>query len=408
MITKIEITNYRSCLHCAFDLQPHLSVLIGPNSSGKTNILNALLLLRKLTEEESRYHYQMDEPTGKSKLKVFFNIKGKKAILTAIVGTYTDENNNDVVVISRQSWYMKDFTGSAKRLNMPLSFVRSFGEYKTDQNKLIYLSRWSYMRSHANIRKLPENVLKAFHMISRFSSEMSYYSASQFTNPGQCPISFEIETEGKRSRGLRLRGHAKFLYDLFMAFKDKSSNYKQFFEIIGPSGIGLVQNIEFKEMVTSSVEYLVKSGGRVQKRTREKILVIPQFTIGKQELSPNQLSEGTFKTITLLFYLVTEASSILLIEEPEVCVHHGLLSSIVELIKDYSSNKQIVLSTHSDFVLDHVSPENVYKVSSKPKEGTKVKHITKTMSKRELDALKTYLQTEGNLGEYWKYGALES
>jgi predicted ATPase len=136
-------------------------------------------------------------------------------------------------------------------------------------------------------------------------------------------------------------------------------------------------------------------------------LVIPQFTIGKHELSPNQLSEGTFKTITLLFYLVTEASSILLVEEPEVCVHHGLLSSIIELIKTYSLGKQIVVSTHSDFVLDEVSPENVYKVSSTPEQGTKVSHIPKSMSQRELTALRKYLNTEGNLGEYWKHGALE-
>ena len=137
------------------------------------------------------------------------------------------------------------------------------------------------------------------------------------------------------------------------------------------------------------------------------MLIVPQFTIGKHELSPNQLSEGTFKTITWLFYLVTEASSILLLEEPEVCVHHGLLSSIIELIKIYSRDKQIVVSTHSDFVLDHVAPENVYRVSITNQNGTKVDNIPKSMSRREFAALKEYMDKEGNLGEYWKHGALE-
>ena len=139
----------------------------------------------------------------------------------------------------------------------------------------------------------------------------------------------------------------------------------------------------------------------------EKILVIPQFNIGKNELSPNQLSEGTFKTITLLFYLITEASKVLLVEEPEVCVHHGLLSSIIELIKTYSRDKQIVLSTHSDFVLDEVNPENVYKVTNLPLKGTKVSHVPKSMSRLELAALREYLEVEGNLGEYWRHGGLE-
>lgn len=145
----------------------------------------------------------------------------------------------------------------------------------------------------------------------------------------------------------------------------------------------------------------------MRQEKKEKILVIPQFIIGRNELSPSQLSEGTFKTITLLFYLTTEKSSALLIEEPEVCVHHGLLSSIVELIKIYSGDKQIILSTHSDFVLDQVEPRNVYKVTRDKNEGTVVAPIEKSMSAAELSALKYYLQAEGNLGEYWRHGGLE-
>jgi len=121
-------------------------------------------------------------------------------------------------------------------------------------------------------------------------------------------------------------------------------------------------------------------------------------------LSPNQLSEGTFKTLALLFHVITEDSTLLLIEEPEVCVHHGLLASILELVKSYSSQKQMILSTHSDYVLDRVKPENVYRVTHGAEEGTVVRHIRKTMTVREFAALRQYLETEGNLGEYWREG----
>lgn len=404
MLTRIDIDDYRSCLHCSFKLQPHLSVLIGPNSSGKTNIMNALLLLRRLTVERPPHYYEEEERSAaQSKLKAWFDVDGKKAILTAVVQTYTDENNNDVVVSSRQQWYMKDFTGSMKRIKLPL-WILNRGDYLYAR-QFAYNQRRFFLEYHTS--RVPDQVLKPLTLITRFLSEMRYYSASQFTNPGNCPVSFEIEKEGQRSRGLSLYGHNKFLFDLYTEYKAGSSGYQQFFEIIGPDGITLIDNISFQEIITSSVDYLVRSGGRVREKKRNKVLIVPRFTIGKQELSPNQLSEGTFKTITLLFYLVTEVSSILLIEEPEVCVHHGLLSSIIELIKTYSRDKEIILSTHSDFVLDHVSPANVYKVSRTRKEGTKVTHIPKSMSRLELKALKEYLETEGNLGEYWKHGALE-
>lgn len=268
--------------------------------------------------------------------------------------------------------------------------------------------RQRYVLGRRSRFEVPDKVIKPVRAIVDTLREMRYYSASQFTTPADCPVSFEIEKEGKRSRGIRLRRHAKFLFDLYTSWKSaETSAYLQFFEIVGPKGIGLIDDIIFKEIPTSSIEYSVRSGGRVIQHKREKILIVPQFRIANNELSPNQLSEGTFKTITLLFYLVTEASQLLLIEEPEVCVHHGLLSSIIELIKTYSVDKQIVVSTHSDFVLDKVDPENVYSVTKSPDTGTNVAHITKAMSRRELSALRLYLETEGNLGEYWRHGGLE-
>jgi predicted ATPase len=169
----------------------------------------------------------------------------------------------------------------------------------------------------------------------------------------------------------------------------------------------LVDKITFREIRTSSTEYSVQVGGKIERRRAEKVLVIPQFRRGKNILSPNQLSEGTFKTLALLFYIITEESTALLLEEPEVCVHQGLLSSILELIKKYSMEKQMIVSTHSDYVLDHVKPENVLSVKADPVDGTVVRHLRKTMSKKEYEALRYYLGHEGNLGEYWREGGLE-
>ncbi len=407
MIKKMHIQDYRSCLDTTFTWDPHLSVLIGPNASGKTNVMNAALLLKKLTEEEESYSSPDGPPTAECGLKVWFEMEGKTAILTAKIHTYTDEGNNDVVVSSRQQWYLRDFSGSGKRSKIPLWLVKHLGQGEHFPRRFRYFSSKGFLKQQEIRLDKPEATRKPLVAILGHLSGMRYYSASQFTNPSNCPVSFEIESEGTRSRGFGLSGHAKFLFDLYSAFKPESEGYRQFFDIIGPDGIGLVDEIKFQNIVTSSIEYSVRSGGKVRKRKRRKSLIIPQFKVGKHELSPNQLSEGTFKTITLLFYLVTETSSILLVEEPEVCVHHGLLSSIMELIKTYSVGKQIIVSTHSDFVLDQVSPERVHSISRRSDVGTKVKHITKSMSRQELLALRDYLDTEGNLGEYWRHGALE-
>ncbi len=408
MIKNVEIKNYRSCLNTSFDLHPELSVLIGPNSSGKTNILNALLILKKLTSEHHRPRVDTADSTSQSELKITFDVEGKKAIFTVIADLYTDENNDDDIVSSKEDWYLKDFTGNRKRIKTPLWFIREL----LSKEQGVHLYRYAnYFRRDRNVNPqlltLPSSTREPLSMIAEELSQIRYYSATQFTNPSKCPVSFEVEKEGTYKRFYSDTIHTRFLRNLYNCRNSDISSYNQFFDIIGPNGIGLIDNIEFKEMLTSSIEYSVRSGGKVLQKKKEKILVIPQFHIGKNALSPNQLSEGTFKTITLLFYLTTETSKILMIEEPEVCVHHGLLSSIIELIKIYSRSRQILISTHSDFLLDEVQPENVYKVINTPENGTTISHITKSMSSSELKALHEYLQKEGNLGEYWRHGGIE-
>src|SRR3972149_267582 len=104
MISNIYIKDYRSCLSTTFELHPNLSVLIGPNSAGKTNILNSLLLLKRLVDEEEFFHERDMTPTGQCGLKVWFDIGGKKIVLNASVDIFTDDSNCDVVVSSNQYW----------------------------------------------------------------------------------------------------------------------------------------------------------------------------------------------------------------------------------------------------------------------------------------------------------------
>jgi len=66
----------------------------------------------------------------------------------------------------------------------------------------------------------------------------------------------------------------------------------------------------------------------------------------------------------------------------------------------------MILSTHSDYVLDHVAPENVYRVAYERPGGTVARHIRATMSSKEYSGLRQYLEEEGNLGEFWREGGL--
>ena len=408
------IENYRSCFKTEFECHPHLSVLIGPNGSGKTNVLQSIMLLNKLANQEkwSPFANAKLQRGLDPRLVLNFNVDQIRSKLVALIHTQTDESNRDEVTQSDQKWTLINGEKERFKTNTPLAFLSTeihpyFIPSPFSRRSRTRFPRWPQHKDapSTDVNKWSGPVLSR---ISTFCQNLRYYSATQFTNPGRCPVSFEIEREGAERKSSRLSGHAKLLYDMYSAWRsDESSKFGTFFDIVGPNGLKLVDDVQFKEVKISSASYTVKLGGNIERRKRLQLLVIPQFKIGRQVLSPNQLSEGTFKTLALLFYIVNDSGSALLIEEPEVCIHHGLLSSVLTIIKSYSQKKQILISTHSDYVLNSVKPENVFRVNYAPKTGTSVHQIKKTMTNKEYAALRYYLQADGNLGEYWREGGFE-
>ena len=387
-IESFEINSYKSCIHTSFKLQPDLSVLIGPNGTGKTNVLNAMALMKTMVSDEGIGRRESDEGS-ECNLEATFLLGGKRASLLAQLRIRTSGSNTDVILSGNHYWIARDFTGSRKRVKL-----------RPVPSSPLWLDAYEPM---------PSEFMPFHRKIIRFLSSIQYYTATQFTNPSLCPVSFEVDEAGRLNRGdigLQGQGHDRFLCDLYMANNSQKPAYREFINIIGPGGLDLIQDIEFNAIGTSSTEHIVKSSGDLKTSKKERKLVVPRFVVGNNKLCGSQLSEGTLKTIALLFYLITEESSALFIEEPEVCIHHGLLSSIIDLIKTYSKQKQIVISTHSDFVLDQIQPHQVYKVSNSKDEGTVVTQLAKGMTSKEVSALSLYLESEGNLGEYWRHGGL--
>lgn len=405
-ISKIIIKNYRSCKVTELSPNTELTALIGPNGSGKTTVLSAVRLLSSLLHVRNR-RYQKEEPlTSASEIKVWYDWDGNTIIHTAKIDIVTNENNRDEIINTSESWYM-DIVGTKKRINLPLEI---FFDLTRERRRHVIGGKNNddfFLIKYFKEQGFNEKAFDAIEAVVSFILKINYYSASQFTNPSNCPISFEVEGEHGIRRGISIKGHKKFLYDMYQEFRNDTDVSKEYLDIVGNNGIGLVENIEFNEIKTSSSNYSVMTGGRVSMKEKTNLLVVPGFLIAGNNLSPSQLSEGTFKTLALIFYLIADKSSLLMIEEPEVCVHHGLLSSIVELIKMYSTEKQIFVSTHSDAVLDSLNVENVFTVKRDKNHGTCVSSITKNMKRSELKILKEYLQNEGSLGEYWKHGDLE-
>ncbi|UWX56250.1 AAA family ATPase [Maribacter litopenaei] len=394
-ILEVEINNYRSCIETRFDLVQNLMALIGANGVGKSNILYALQLFTKMDRNRRFFSHDSKEELASTQINLVTEFENKIIFFRAVFYYETDERNIDEIYHTEAKYRIQ---GENPR------------KWNNIDNVVYELMNVNFKR-HFRRNELPkefqsEKIQFPIRLMSSLSN-LSYYSATQFSDPSKCPISIELDDFKISYRGRMNRIHQQFIFDLYKAYKSSNSNFELFINTVGINGLSLIENIEFREHTIPSSSYKVKTGGKIQQIENTKSIIIPSVKVDGLTLSPNQLSEGTFKTLALVFYILNDKNELLLIEEPEVCIHHGLLSSILQLIIQQSRYKQIIISTHSDYVLDMLSPENILLVHKEFDVGTKVSSISKSMSANEYRVLKDYLESEGNLGEYWKEGGFD-
>ncbi len=192
MLKRFNIFNYRSCLGTAVELHPNLSVFIGPNGSGKTNFLRAIMLLSKLAQEGAPILRGRGRGLGAlSRLVAEFKLPRVQLNLSSVADVSTDNGNNDVLHWSRQHWSARERNGQTAEFVFPMSIA----------DPGLNLEKYSVFLRYAGTEKhvisSPEVVtswgLRSVASVAQFCRGITYYGASQFTNPSACPASIEIE-----------------------------------------------------------------------------------------------------------------------------------------------------------------------------------------------------------------------
>jgi predicted ATPase len=124
------------------------------------------------------------------------------------------------------------------------------------------------------------------------------------------------------------------------------------------------------------------------------------LTEGMASIPATRLSDGTLRYLCLLAILCHPSPPpVICIEEPELGLHPDILPTIAELLLTASEKCQIIVTTHSDSIIDSLTerPETVL-VTEKHSGQTSICRL-------ETDKLKTWLETY-RLGQLWTRGDL--
>lgn len=124
------------------------------------------------------------------------------------------------------------------------------------------------------------------------------------------------------------------------------------------------------------------------------------FQEGSFTVPATRLSDGTLRYLCLLAILCHPTPPPLIcIEEPELGLHPDVLPTLAELLKEASGRTQLVVTTHSDVLVDALTdhPEAVL-VVEKAERGT-------TLTRLDAEKLKPWLE-KYRLGQLWTRGEI--
>ena len=140
----------------------------------------------------------------------------------------------------------------------------------------------------------------------------------------------------------------------------------------------------------------------VEKFADKSLLFKLQETYFENQFLPASLiSDGTINITALIVALYFEKKPLTIIEEPERNIHPYLISKVMDMMKDVSPKKQIIVTTHSPEVVKYADINNILLVS---RDSDGFSKIIKPANKKEI---KTFLKNDIGIEELYIQNLLE-
>jgi len=124
------------------------------------------------------------------------------------------------------------------------------------------------------------------------------------------------------------------------------------------------------------------------------------FHEGRYTIPATRLSDGTLRYLCLLAILChPKPGPLICIEEPELGLHPDVLPTLADLLKEASERTQLIVTTHSDVLVDALTdmPEAVL-VAGRSESGS-------TLERLNQEKLKPWLE-KYRLGQLWTRGEI--
>ena len=353
ILKKIKLHNWKNFQNCEVDLAERCFI-IGANASGKSNLIDALRFLRDISKQSGGLQTAVEERGGITKIRCLAARTQSNVSITVELGNPNEEQN---------LW------------RYHLDFVHTGGGVIKSQVKIIAEEVYSYtaekfiLKRDSKKESEDEETLKythleqananrAFRDLQVFFQNIEYLNVIPQLVRESSSVFTSLTKEDYYGRNF-LEKLAK------MNEKTRNSYFRRINECL-KIAVPQLEELQFvkDKMGVPHLEAKYKHWRAKGSKQQEE-----------------QFSDGTLRLIGFLFALL-DSKGIILLEEPEINLHSGIISKIPGFIytiqrSKKSKSSQIFITTHSyDILSDSGISSDEVLVLELSQEGTTINKLT--------------------------------
>lgn len=394
VLNEIEINNFLSYKHAKFENLNDYNVLIGKNSSGKSNLFKIFEMLRiNYTKSDFKIDYLFEanedlqadiiltfKLSKTFRKRLFENLYNGNFLLNAFVAS-----ENKTGHLKRPEWSKKDIAinwllkqGYYKKAQVKISYVRelkriiladiSLLHQNLEKSQLIISSRYN---------KSFENLILNYDKLGNLKNPFSlFFTDFQHTQDGFKHNTIRTVFERTNITKHPILGPiseqlSKFFFMAIHHIPDKrkfdsESDRGNIYQTeLNSNGSNLVKFIH-KKIVLNEKEWIdqfnrelkyflpdIEELGQNINASNDWTMLILKENGLDMELKVENMGSGILNIALFIAYIMELGKDkILCIEEPELYLHPGLETKLKEKILEVSEDIQIFITTHSREFLD--------------------------------------------------------
>ncbi len=391
-ITHIECSNIKCFKSLSTDLID-FNVIIGMNGSGKSNFILIFKIIRDILS--SSLAEAVSNQGGAELLKNFFMQKDEDTIklkynlqLVSELNTIKKLGGKDVTLRIKTINSDTEFkVGQTKDVfnvvndKLEIIFEYFTGNIKLGSSALIVKRKdEKYIYDLQNYDSVDYELHEVFRNIDDFVK--TTYPKSEIALHKVFLELFQIDLINSSARQISVY---EFEQDLLSTIKsnatviDERESKEMFLDLL----YSVLADDKKKKTFFNLLNFVLPDIDDVvmdkDANNQHRFLVKERYN--KRYIPASLLSDGTIFLIVIILALYFDNQYLTIFDEPERRIHPHIISKVIEMMKDVSSHKQIILSTHNSEIVKYSGLESIilikrdddgYSLLSRPKNSREI------------------------------------